>query len=118
MEWKGRVEVKRNNAWGTVCDRRFDELEGNIVCRHLGYGTVKSISGYGRGVGKIHYTELRSVENIASLLLFFHTTGNPLATLLWGFTHLKLPFRKTIIFMKFQFYSTINFQNILFMHKK
>lgn len=96
MEWKGRVEVKRNNAWGTVCDRRFDELEGNIVCRHLGYGTVKSISGYGRGVGKIHYTELRSVENIASLLLFFHA-NDLLATLLWGFAHLKLSFRITII---------------------
>ena len=63
------MEVKRNGAWGTVCDRGFDELDGNTVCRQLGYGTVKSISGYGRGVGNIHYTDLRSVANTLSCYL-------------------------------------------------
>ena len=68
VDWKGRVEVKRNGAWGTVCDRGFNELDGNTVCRQLGYGTVKAISGYGRGVANIHYTDLRSAANILSYL--------------------------------------------------
>lgn len=48
-----------DGEWGTVCDTSFDAREGNIICRDLGYGTVKHIltrAGYGRGVGKIHLT--------------------------------------------------------------
>ena len=62
MQWLGRAEVRRNGEWGTICDNGFDELEGNIICRRLGYGTVKKIvrrAGYSRGVGKIHYTQIR-----------------------------------------------------------
>ena len=61
MPWAGRVEVKMNGEWGTVCDAGFDPREGNIICRDLGYGTVKYIltrAGYGRGVGKIHLTHI------------------------------------------------------------
>ena len=64
VPWEGRVEVKRNGEWGTICDDGFDVPEGNIVCRRLGYGTVKKIlgrGGYGHGVGKIHFTQIQSV---------------------------------------------------------
>lgn len=60
----GRAEIKSDGVWGTICDAEFDVLEGNVICRRLGYGTVKTISGqagYGRGVGKIHLTELKLV---------------------------------------------------------
>ena len=62
VPWIGRVEIKMNGEWGTVCDTGFDAREGNIICRNLGYGTVKYIAGragYGRGVGRIHLTELK-----------------------------------------------------------
>ena len=62
MPWSGRVEVKMNGEWGTVCDTGFEEKAGNIVCRNLGYGTVKRIAGragFGRGIGPIHFTQLR-----------------------------------------------------------
>lgn len=64
MPWSGRIEVRLNEEWGTVCDTGFDEIAGNIVCRNLGYGTVKRIlgrAGYGRGIGKIHFSQLRCV---------------------------------------------------------
>lgn len=59
------MEVRVNNVWGTICDTEWDLPEANIVCRALGYGTAERAhyrATYGRGVGPIHYTRLRSVE--------------------------------------------------------
>ena len=32
---EGRVEICKENQYGTACDDRWDELEARIVCRQL-----------------------------------------------------------------------------------
>lgn len=64
MPWSGRVEVKRDGQWGTICGSEFSVTEGNVICRRLGYGTVKEIRSYGLGIGVIHFSNLRFVGSI------------------------------------------------------
>ena len=62
MPWAGRVEARIGGVWGTICDSQWDGLDGNVVCRSLGYGTAKAPlygAQHGRGVGKIHLTEVK-----------------------------------------------------------
>ncbi|XP_022088513.1 deleted in malignant brain tumors 1 protein-like [Acanthaster planci] len=53
----GRVEIYRDDAWGTICDNDWDIDDVQVVCRQLGFpGAVEAKSGayFGRGDGPVH----------------------------------------------------------------
>lgn len=56
---RGRVEVRHNGEWGTVCDDSFDTLDGKVICRMLGYTSALRTFTATPGTGKIWLDELR-----------------------------------------------------------
>uniref|UniRef100_A0A8C7Y501 SRCR domain-containing protein n=1 Tax=Oryzias sinensis TaxID=183150 RepID=A0A8C7Y501_9TELE len=41
----GRLEVKSNNSWSSVCEDDFDLLDAEVVCRELGCGAPSVVQG-------------------------------------------------------------------------
>jgi len=58
-EFEGRVEVKCDEEWGTVCDDRWDDNDARVVCRQLGFhgdeydAHALSHARFGQGSGGI-----------------------------------------------------------------
>ncbi|XP_051901401.1 deleted in malignant brain tumors 1 protein-like isoform X7 [Pristis pectinata] len=66
----GRVEVKYNGQWGTVCDDDWDMEDSKVVCKQLGCGSpAAALSGatFGQGSGNIWMDDVKCTGREASL---------------------------------------------------
>ena len=54
--WEGRVEVRRNGAWGTICHSSWDARDAKVVCRSLGYAGAIAVghADFGSGSGTVY----------------------------------------------------------------
>ncbi|XP_056872005.1 scavenger receptor cysteine-rich type 1 protein M130-like [Takifugu flavidus] len=67
----GRVEIRHNDQWGTVCDDDWDIRDAQVVCRAMDCGsaqTAKSSAYFGQGEGDIWLDDVNCQGNETSLL--------------------------------------------------
>ncbi|XP_070556511.1 scavenger receptor cysteine-rich domain-containing protein DMBT1-like [Ptychodera flava] len=64
--FQGRIEVRVNGTWGTVCDKGFDFEDAEVICKNLGFpGAIEAIHGgqteasrFGAGNGPIWFRDV------------------------------------------------------------
>ncbi|XP_052356415.1 CD5 antigen-like [Oncorhynchus keta] len=81
----GRVEVKSNQSWASVCEADFDRQDAEVVCREFGCGAPAALQGglYGEGEGQTWDKEFQCKGN-ESLLLDCDTSDRENNTCLPG----------------------------------
>ncbi|XP_078142781.1 scavenger receptor cysteine-rich type 1 protein M130-like [Centroberyx gerrardi] len=73
----GRLEVKSNQSWSSVCEADFDQQDAEVVCRELGCGAPSVLQGalYGE-VEAPMWTEEFQCEGNESVLLDCGSSGS------------------------------------------
>uniref|UniRef100_A0A3Q1HI49 SRCR domain-containing protein n=1 Tax=Anabas testudineus TaxID=64144 RepID=A0A3Q1HI49_ANATE len=66
----GRLQVKSNQSWSSVCEGDFDQLDAEVVCRELGCGTPSILRGglYGEEQAPLWRREFQCKGNESALL--------------------------------------------------
>ncbi|XP_060070823.1 deleted in malignant brain tumors 1 protein-like [Ylistrum balloti] len=65
--YEGRVEVKYNGTWGTVCNDQFDGLDAKVICKHMGYEDGVTSHTFGKGTGPIWLDNLQCTGTESNL---------------------------------------------------
>ena len=68
----GRIQIRHNNVWGTICDDGFRQTEANVACRQLGFLRANSYGYFGAGFGPIWLDDLRCNGFESSLANCYH----------------------------------------------
>ena len=65
----GRLEVWKNNMWGSVCNEHFTIEAANVVCRQLGFDQADYTPGgyFGQSTGPIHMSNVMCSGNEAAI---------------------------------------------------
>ena len=68
--YEGRVEIRYNGTWGTICDHDWELEDAQVACRSLGfYGALRAVRNacYGGGTGRVWLDHVECVGMETSL---------------------------------------------------
>ena len=68
---EGRVEIKNDEIWGTICDDGWGLNDANVICRMLGFGAASEAPGsarFGQGSGPIQLDDVACSGNEDTIL--------------------------------------------------
>ena len=78
---EGRVELCKNNVWGTVCDDYWDSPDASVACRQLGFSpqgaTAFVEAHFGEGAGPVWLANTYCVGTESSLTDCRNNTYGP-----------------------------------------
>ncbi|KAH3847161.1 hypothetical protein DPMN_089478 [Dreissena polymorpha] len=94
-ELEGRVEIRINGTWGTICDARwFNSRVADVLCRmlHVNLSALDYFtdSRYGFGVGPIHYSGVycdgteQTIHNCSKYTALFCTHSSDVGLMCTG----------------------------------
>ena len=70
-ETLGRLEVKHNGVWGTICDDGFDVEDAEVACKMLGFEgklpVIRKEAAFGKGKGPVWIRNIHCKGNEDSL---------------------------------------------------
>ncbi|XP_015264985.1 PREDICTED: macrophage receptor MARCO [Gekko japonicus] len=66
---RGRVEILHNGQWGTICDDSWDQSDGTVVCRMMGYTGRAIVFTATAGTGTIWLDEVNCSGTESSIEL-------------------------------------------------
>ncbi|XP_072903923.1 scavenger receptor cysteine-rich domain-containing protein DMBT1-like [Hemitrygon akajei] len=68
---EGRVEVRYNGRWGTICSDKLDKTAASVICKQMKCGTMESIQydyqKYGKGSDPIWLDEIECLSHESTL---------------------------------------------------
>ena len=75
--YNGRVEIRYNGQWGTVCDDGWNFIDAHVVCRQLGFRSFLLYRArFGQGLGPIWLDNVACIGNESTLARCAHLGVN------------------------------------------
>ena len=66
-DYQGRIEFQSNGIWGTICDKYFDNLDAETICRQIGILSEKLVISFYFIIDIVKYRKQNAFYDVIKL---------------------------------------------------